>query len=108
MGEEVKDVKRFYISLALSFLNFSIHFLGLYLQWKTYDWRQMTTQRLIIFHISIAECLPNFLWILARFIYLLVLQQRELLYYMYCVHIAFITILYMLMWFLTVDRLVIP
>ena len=101
----IKDMMKYYISFGMNIVNFVLHLLGIFLLWKTYNWRQITSQQLFIFHISISNCTPNFILILFRLIYLMV-NNRQLMFYAFCVHFAFLRVRYLLMVFLTLDRLI--
>ena len=41
--------------IVITSLNVLLHSLGCFLLWKTYKWNQITTQKLIVFHLSVAE-----------------------------------------------------
>ena len=83
-----------------------LHFFGCYLLWKTYNWTTITTQQLIIFNLSLCECLDCCFWLI---FYSLIFAGYEItskqLGYLFCVHLGTGTVLYMLMMALTFDRL---
>ena len=45
----------FMLYIVITSLNVLLHSLGCFLLWKTYKWNQITTQKLIVFHLSVAE-----------------------------------------------------
>ena len=91
---------------AIVFSNVFLQLLGCYLLWKTYNWTTITTQKLIIFNLSLCESLKCCYW---SIYYLLLLNGFERtsspMEYIFCVHLGSVELLYMLMVALTLDRL---
>ena len=97
---------RYAITSSISVLTFVLHLIGSYLLWKTYKWRTITTQQLLIFNICLCECFINIVWL---FIYIFERQgygpDTSLYGYFIVIQFAFDGVLYMLMIFITLDRL---
>ena len=100
------DVLIFSIISSISTLAFLLHLIGSYLLWKTYNWRNVTTQQLLIFNVCVCECLSNCIWI---FIYSFETQgygyNTKIYGYSFLIYQTMKNVLYMLMMFMTVDRL---
>ena len=101
------SVKRHAISGSISALNFFLQWIGCYLLWKAYNWRNLTTQSLLIFHVCVCECLISSVWLVIYFILTPTGYGLHTSYYGYCfvIHLAFNAVLYKIMLFMTLDRL---
>ena len=91
---------------SITTMGFLVHLTGSYLLWKTYNWRRVSTQQLLIFHLSVCECIINGNWIILK-VLLLVWSDAKTMYYGYClvIYLSLSGVLYMIMMFITVDRL---
>ena len=100
------NVTRNATTISICALTFFLHMIGGYLLWQTYNWRNVTTQQLLIFNVCACECLCNFIWI---FIYSFEAQgysyNTKFYGYSFLIYQAFKNVLYMLMMFMTLDRL---
>ena len=103
---ELYDLRIVGINFCLSILNIFLHGFGSFLLLKTYKWRNMTTQQMIILHISIGELFSNIAWLLIH-IFAYFSYGRDTPYFGYCfsVVISLKTVLYFLMMLMTLDRL---
>ena len=91
------------VLLPIDVLNVLLHSTGIYLLWKIYIWKEITTQQLILIHLSIAEGLLNTSGMVHE---VLVLTSNDE-YARYVIHVGITleTIIYLIMFFMTVDRL---
>ena len=100
------NVIRYVITTSISILTLSLHLIGCYLLWKTFNWRNVTTQQLLIFNICICECFINCDWLV---IYVLegcgFGYDSQYFGYSFVIHLSLNGILYMVMMFMTLDRL---
>lgn len=83
---------------------FLLHLIGSFLLWKTYKWERVTTQQLLIFHLSVCECIINGNWIIMQ-----VLEAIwDTVHHRYCfvVYLALSGVLYKIIMFITIDRLI--
>ena len=92
-----------FIAITLTLI---LHSVGSYLLLKTFNWNNVRTQQVLILNLSICEWLVNFLWLLFEVLYIFGYKE-ETPYYanFYCVHLACIGTLYLLMVVMTLDRL---
>ena len=106
LSKSVKMVIFKILNAVIVFSNVFLQLLGCYLLWKTYNWTTITTQQLIIFNLSLCECLECCYWSI-YYLLLFTGYQRisKPIGYFFCVHLGSIAVLYMLMIALTLDRL---
>lgn len=91
---------------SITILNIFLHILGSYLLWKTYNWTTITTQQLIIFHLSVCEAFESANGVIHHiFAFLGYELESPQMSYGFCFYIAFAQVLYMLMMVITLDRL---
>ena len=86
-------------------LNIVLHSVACYLLWKTYNWTNLTTQQLLIFNLSICEWLVNLSWLVSEVLRLCGYKETSYDSYTFCIHTATCAVLYMLMVYMTLDRL---
>ena len=91
------------VMLLIDVLNVLLHSTGIYLLWKIYVWKEITTQQLVLFHLSIAEGLLSTLFVV--FDVLVLTSNGE--YGLYVTHVEeiLLVVIYLIMIFMTVDRL---
>ena len=99
-------VLKTFILGSITTLGLLLHLIGSYLQWKTYNWGRITTQQLLIFHLSICECIMNGNWIIIITL-TAIWKDTNIRYfgYFFVVYLAVSGIIYKIMMFITVDRL---
>ena len=91
------------VLLPLDVLNALLHSTGIYLLWKIYIWKEITTQQLIVFHLSIAEGLMNTSGVVFEVLFLT--SNGEYAWYVIHIENTLLVVIYMIMFFMTVDRL---
>ena len=91
------------VLLPIDFLNALLHSTGIYLLWKIYIWKEIKTQQLIVFHLSIAEGLLNTSGVVHEV--LVLTSNDEYARYVMHVGITLDTLISLIMFFMTVDRL---
>ena len=94
------------ITGLITIISNALHLLGCFLLWKTFNWSAITNQQLLIFHISLCEAFISSNW-LVNHIFLSSGYSKESaeVSYFVCIHLALMSILYMLMMSLTLGRL---
>ena len=94
------------ITASITILNILLHLLGCYMLYNIYNWTAISSQQMIILHISVCEIFGSCALLVA---YLCQFygydDESPLSVYSYCFHIAFDRILCLLMIALTSDRL---
>ena len=94
------------IITTISVLNILLHGIGFNILMKTYTRGIMTTQQLLILHISIGELLENCVWLVLQVLLFVGSDMTSASYgYCFCTHLALKRVLYLLMLFITIDRL---
>ena len=92
------------VTITINVLNVLLHSTGIYLLWKIYVWKEITTQQLLIFSLkSIAEGLLSTLYVVLEVLNLT--SNYEYTEYVLDVAEALLTVIYLIMLFMTVDRL---
>ena len=99
--------KRYYsITGSIILLSLLLDFLGAYLLCKTYKWRNITTQQLLIFNICVCETIENLNW--AGYHLLIasgIMEGFQYISYPISIYLATSDVLYFLMMLMTLDRL---
>ena len=91
---------------SITLLNVFLHSMGNLLLWKSYNWNNVTTQQKVIFHISVVELILNCNWLVMHVIKLLEYSSlTSYIPYFFCIHLALARVLYLMMMFMTLDRL---
>ena len=94
-------------------MNVVLHSTGCFLLWKTYKRSQVTTQKLLLFHLSISEGLINLNSVVMHVMLLCIDGQSELyhifnivhLYIIYPMRLPLFYVIFFIMLFMTLDRL---
>ena len=95
------------LTTTIVFSNVFLQLLGCYLLWKTNNWTTITTQKLIIFNLSLCECLKCCYWpVYYSLLFNGYKRTSNPMEYIFCVHLGSVELLYMLMIALTLDRLI--
>ena len=85
--------------------NILFHGIGLYLLLKTYTRRGMTTQQMLILHLSVCEFLSNCVWLVIYVLLFLRCYIASPYGYCICTYLALKKIMYILIMLMTIDRL---
>ena len=100
------DVRYHSLTGCLVILTLFLDFLGMYLLCKTYNWRNISTQQLLIFNICACETIENLNWVVHHLL-IAIGYTLESPPFKYCmsINLTMSGVLYFLMMLMTVDRL---
>ena len=98
------------VNLAIVSVNVLLHSTGCFLLWKTYKRSQVTTQKLLLFHLSISEGLMNLNLVVIFAVHLCIDFRSESykIIYTYIIHpmrSSLFYVIFFIMLFMTLDRL---
>ena len=99
-----KNDPKVFVATVIMVINIIIHSLGIHLLRKTMT--SVTSQKLLIFHISLTACLSNFIWLVNQGLLFTGYDETSAAHaHNFGVELMLEGVLYMLMMFMTVDRL---
>ena len=100
------------VELTVVSVNVLLHFTGCFLLWKTYKRSQITTQKLLLLHLSISEGLINLNSVVYYVMHLCIYGQSEsyniyniVLFYIIYPMKSLFYVIFVIMLFMTLDRL---
>ena len=105
-------IQQLSVELIVVSVNVLLHFTGCFLLWKTYKRSQITTQKLLLLHLSISEGLINLNSVVYYVMHLCIYGQSEsyniyniVLFYIIYPMKSLFYVIFVIMLFMTFDRL---